>query len=69
MDVMEFANKAWYMDWGFINKPLPEIQKKYKENLQNQKKYFIIKNKKDKWQTITQQEEIFFLFKTKEIIW
>ena len=69
MDVMEFANKAWYMDWGFINKPLPEIHKKYKENLQNQKKYFIIKNKKDKWQTITQQEEIFFLFKTKEIIW
>ena len=69
MDVMEFADKAWYMDWGFINKPLPEIHKKYKENLQNQKKYFIIKNKKDKWSILTQQEEIFFLFKTKEIIW
>ncbi len=69
MDVMEFANKAWYMDWGFINKPLPEIHKKYKENLQNQKKYFIIKNKKDKWSVLTQQEEIFFLLKTKEIIW
>lgn len=45
MDLMEFAEKAWYMEWGFINKPLPEITRLWKENTKNQKKYFIIKDK------------------------
>ena len=69
MDIIEFAQKAWYMEWGLINRPLPEITRLYKENLRNQKKFFWIKNKKSKWIMTTQQEEIFFGLTSKNIIW
>lgn len=69
MDLIEFAQKAWYMDWGFINKPLPEITKKWKENINNQKKYFIVKAKKDKWLPLLPNDVSFWNWDVKNIIW
>jgi len=69
MDLIEFAEKAWYMEWGFINKPLPEITRKWKENTKNQKKYFIIKDKLKKEIKILDSEKHFLNFKSKYIIW
>lgn len=69
MDLMEFAEKAWYMDWGFINKPLPEITRKWKENTKDQKKYFIIKDKMKKWRTLIDSEKRFMNLYSKNIIW
>ena len=69
MDLMEFANKAWYMEWGFINKPLPEITRKWKENIKNQKKYFIIKDKIKKDQKLLDSEKMFMNLDGKYIIW
>ena len=69
MDVIEFAKKAWYMENGFINKPLPEITKLWKENIKNQKKYFIIKDKIKKDQRISDTEQLFYSLKKDNIIW
>ena len=69
MDLMEFAEKAWYMESGFINKPLPEITRKWKENTKDQKKYFIIKDKIKKDQRISDAEKLFYTLKSKNIIW
>ena len=69
MDLIEFAEKAWYMEWGFINKPLPEITRKWKENTKDQKKYFIIKDKIKKDIKLLDSEKHFLNFKSKYIIW
>jgi len=69
MDLIEFAEKAWYMEWGFINKPLPEITRKWKENTKNQKKYFIIKDKIKKDKVLSDSEKRFYEFNIKNIIW
>lgn len=69
MDLIEFAEKAWYMEWGFINKPLPEITRLWKENTKNQKKYFIIKDKIKKWIMLIDSEKRFMNLYSKNIIW
>lgn len=69
MDLIEFAEKAWYMEWGFINKPLPEITRLWKENTKSQKKYFIIKDKIKKDQRISDTEQLFYSLKKDNIIW
>lgn len=69
MDLIEFTEKAWYMEWGFINKTLPEITRLWKENTKNQKKYFIIKNKMKKWIMLIDSEKRFMNLYSKNIIW
>jgi len=69
MDIIEFAKKAWYMENGFISKPLPEITRIWKENTKNQKKYFIIKDKIKKDKVLSDSEKRFYEFNTKNIIW
>ena len=69
MDLIEFAKKAWYMDGGFIDRPLPEVTRKWRENTNNQKKYFIIKNKIKKDQKLLDSEKRFMNLYSKHIIW
>lgn len=66
MNFIEFAQKSWYMKDWLLTKPIKEVEKKFKENERNKKKYFILKNKQKNWQTVL-KEDIFLQFN--DIVW
>ena len=69
MDLLDFAEKKWYYINWFLNKSLKEIQKEFKQNEKNKKKFFTLKDKKREWLNLTHQEEIDLKFKLNNIIW
>ncbi len=71
MNVLEFAEKkGWYKNWLLVgDKSLKEIERAFKENEKNKKKYFVVKKKKDKWQTLLPSDAMFLALTKDDIIW
>lgn len=58
LNFFKFCESKWLMKNWLLTVPLNKAKSEFKENERLQKKYFILKWKKDKWQDLTHAEKL-----------
>lgn len=69
MQLLQYAEKRGYYKNGLLNISLPELNRKFKKNEANKKRWFVLKDKQKKWILLLSKEQTELDYDLKNIIW